>query len=94
MMATNLPITLMVLGVVSNKGDARPPHTFAKGLKINSEVYVNIIKEAVKLRMDVVAAGCHYLFQWGACSQQQGHPALKQEEPPRVLTEGGPTQQH
>jgi len=36
-MGTNITATLMVLGLVSNKGDVMPTHTFAKGLKINTE---------------------------------------------------------
>jgi hypothetical protein len=88
-MATKFPGTVMVLGVVSNEGDVMPPHIFAKGLKINNEEYLKVIKEVVKPCMDGVAAGCHYVFQ------QDGAPFHNNEatqekvlgEPPRVLAE-------
>ncbi len=68
-MATKFPATVMVLGVVSNEGDVMPPHIFAKGLKINTEEYVKVLKEVVKPWMDGLAAGRHYVFQ------QDGAPA-------------------
>jgi hypothetical protein len=60
----------MVLGVISNKGDAMPPHLFAKELKINTEEYKKVLPDMVKPWMDRVAAGCHLVFQ------QDGTPAL------------------
>ena len=68
-MSTKFPTTTMVLGVVSNEGDVMPPHFFAKGLKINTEEYLKVLKEVVKPWMDRVAAGRHYIFQ------QDGAPA-------------------
>jgi hypothetical protein len=56
-MATMFPVTVMVLGMVSNEGDMMPPHIFAKGLKINTEENGNVLKEVVKPWMDGVAAG-------------------------------------
>ena len=68
-MATKFPTTTMVLGVVSNEGDVMPPHFFAKGLKINTEEYLKVMKEVVKPWMDGVASGRDYTFQ------QDGAPA-------------------
>jgi hypothetical protein len=68
-MATKFAATVMVLGMVSNEGDVMPPHIFAKGLKINTEEYVKVLKEVVKQWMDCMAAGRHYVFQ------QDGAPA-------------------
>ncbi len=62
-MATKFPATVMVLGVVSNEGDMMPPHIFAKGLKINTEEYVKVMKEMMKPWMDGAAVGRHYVFQ-------------------------------
>jgi hypothetical protein len=45
------------------------PHNFAKGLKINTEEYLKILKEVVMPWMDGVAARRHYMFQ------QDGAPA-------------------
>ena len=59
----------MVLGGVSNEGDVMPPHFFGKGLKINAEEYVKVLRDVVKPWMDGVAAGRHYVFQ------QDGAPA-------------------
>ena len=69
MMASMFPATVMVLGVISNEGDVMPPHFFAKGLKINDEEYVKVLRDVVKPWMDRVAAGRHYSFQ------QDGAPA-------------------
>ncbi len=66
-MATKFPATVMVLGMVSNEADVMPPHIFAKGLKINTEEYVKVLKEVVKPWMDGVAAGRHYVFQQDGC---------------------------
>ncbi len=68
-MSTKFPSTVMVLGVVSNEGDVMPPHFFEKGLKINTEEYLKVLKDVVKPWMDGVAAGRHYVFQ------QDGAPA-------------------
>jgi hypothetical protein len=40
MMVTKCSATVMVLGVVSDKGRFHAPHIFAKGLKINTEEYL------------------------------------------------------
>ncbi len=68
-MSTKFPANVMVLGVISNKGDVMPPHIFAKGLKINTDEYLKVMEDVVKPWMDQVAAGCRYVFQ------QDGAPA-------------------
>jgi hypothetical protein len=56
-----------------------PPHIFAKGLKINTKEYLKVLKQVVKLWMDVVATGRHYVFQ------QDQAPAHKSTvRPPRI----------
>jgi len=40
------PEMLMVLGADSSKGDVMPPHIFEAGLKINSEVYLDVFTTA------------------------------------------------
>jgi hypothetical protein len=61
-MATKFPATVMVLGIVSNKGDLMLPH-FDKRLVINAEEYVKVLHDMLEPWMDRVAAGHHYVFQ-------------------------------
>jgi hypothetical protein len=61
-MAIKFPATVMILGVVRNEGDMMPPHIFTKGLKINTEEYLKVLKEVVRPWIDGVAAGRHYVF--------------------------------
>jgi hypothetical protein len=68
-MATKFPAAVMVLGVISNEGDVMPPHIFPRGLKVNTDEYLAVMKEVVKPWMDQVAGGRHYVFQ------QDGAPA-------------------
>jgi hypothetical protein len=62
-MKTKFPATLMVLGVVSNKGDMLLPHIFEAGLRVNTEVYIDMLTNVVKPWMDGVAAGRPYIWQ-------------------------------
>ena len=68
-MSTKFPATVMVLGVVSNEGDVMPPYFFPKGLKINMEELIKVLRDVVKPWMDRVAGDRHYIFQ------QDGAPA-------------------
>lgn len=68
-MATKFPATVMVLGVVSNKGDVMPPHVFEAGLRVNADVYLDVLRNTVKPWMDEVAGDRPYIWQ------QDGAPA-------------------
>ena len=68
-MATKFPATVMVLGVVSNKGDVMPPYVFEAGLRVNADVYLDVLRNTVKPWMDQVAGGRPYIWQ------QDGAPA-------------------
>ena len=68
-MKTKFPATVMVMGVVSNQGDVMTPHILAAGLKINTEVYLDVMTTVVKPWMDEVAGGRPYIYQ------QDGAPA-------------------
>ncbi len=61
-MATKFPANVMVLSVVSNEGDVMPPHIFPKGLRVNTDEYLNVIKTVVKPWMDQIAGNRHYIF--------------------------------
>ena len=41
------PATVMVFGVVSNEGPIMPPHIFEVGLKVNTKVYLDVLKSEV-----------------------------------------------
>ena len=44
-----LPATVMVFGVVSSDGHIMRPHIFEVGLKVNTKVYLNVLKSVVIL---------------------------------------------
>ena len=48
-MKTKFPATVMVFGVVSSEGHIMPPHIFEVGLKVNTKVYLNVLKSVVIL---------------------------------------------
>jgi uncharacterized protein YpbB len=55
--------TMMVLAVISNEGDIMLPHIFPKGLRVNTDEYLDVMETAVKLWMDQLAGNCHYIVQ-------------------------------
>jgi hypothetical protein len=63
------PVTVMVQGVVSNKGDMMPPHVFKASLRVNTDVYIDVLTNVVKPWMDGVAAERPFIWQ------QDGAPA-------------------
>ena len=46
-MKTKFPVTVMVFGVVSSDGHIMPPHIFEVGLKVNTKVYLDVLKSVV-----------------------------------------------
>ena len=46
-MKTKFPATVMVFGVVSSEGHIMPPHIFEVGLKVNTKVYLDVLKSEV-----------------------------------------------
>ena len=46
-MKTKFPATVMVFGVVSSEGHIMPPHIFEVSLKVNTRVYLNVLKSVV-----------------------------------------------
>ena len=47
MMKAMFPATVMVFGVFSSEGHIMPPHIFEVGLKVNSKVYLDVLKSVV-----------------------------------------------
>ena len=60
---TKFPAAVMVFGIISSDGDVMPPHFFPKGLRLNSEGYVALMKDVVAPWIKKVAAGRPYVFQ-------------------------------
>lgn len=61
-MHTKFPATVMVLGVISSEGDVMPPHFFENGLRVNTDVYVKVLRDVVKPWMDAIADRRHYVL--------------------------------
>ena len=57
MMKTKFPATVMVFGVVSSEGHIMPPHIFEVGLKVNTKVYLDVLKSVVIPWCNQVAGG-------------------------------------
>ena len=60
-MKTKFPATVMVFGVVSSEGHIMPPHIFEVGLKVNTKVYLDVLKSVVipgEIRWLVADPGC------------------------------------
>ena len=56
-MKTKFPATVMVFGVVSSEGHIMPPHIFEVGLKVSTNVYLDVLKSVVILWCNQVAGG-------------------------------------
>ena len=57
-MKTKFPATVMVFGVVSSEGHIMPSHIFEVGLKVNTKVYLDVLKSVVIPWCNQVTAGC------------------------------------
>ena len=74
-MKIKFPATVMVFGVVSSEGHIMPPHIFEVGLKVNTKVYLDVLKSAMILWCNLAAGG--RLWVW----QQDSPPAHVQRDP-------------
>ena len=73
-MKTKFPATVIVFGVVSSEGHIIPPHFFEVGLKVNTKVYLDVLKSVVILWCNQVAGGGPWVWQ------QYSAPAHKSKE--------------
>ena len=73
-MKTKFPATVMVFGVVSSEGHIMPPHIFEVGLKVNTKVYLDVLKSVVIPWCNQVASGRSWMWQ------QDSAPAHKSKE--------------
>ena len=73
-MKTKFPATVMVFGVVSSEGHIMPPHIFEVGLKVNTKVYLDVLKSVVLPWCNQVAGGRPWVWH------QDSAPAHKSKE--------------
>ena len=66
--------TVMVFGVVSSEGHIMPPHIFEVGLKVNTKVYLDVLKSVVIPWCNQVAGGRPWVWQ------KDSAPAHKSKE--------------
>ena len=62
-MKTKFPATVMVFGVVSSEGHIMPPHIIKVGLKVNTKVYLDVLKSVVIPWCNQVAGGRPWVWQ-------------------------------
>ena len=73
-MKTKFPVTVMVFGVLSSEGHIMPLHIFEVGLKVNTKVYLDVLKSVVTPWCNRVAGGRPWLLQ------QDSEPAQMSKE--------------
>ena len=74
MIKTKFPARIMVFGVVSSEGHIMPPHIFKVGLKVNTKVYLDVLKSVVIPWCNQVAGGRPWVWK------QDTAPAHKSKE--------------
>ena len=73
-MKTMFLAMVMVFGVVSSEGHIMPPHIFEVGLKVNTKVYLDVLKSVVISWCNQVVSGRPWVWQ------QDSAPAHKSKE--------------
>ena len=67
-MKTKFLATVMVFGMVSSEGHIMPPHIFEVGLKVNTKVYLDVLKSVVIPWCNQVASGRPWVWQQDSAS--------------------------
>ena len=62
-MKTKFPATVIVFGVLSSEGHITSPHIFEVGLKVNTKVYLDVLKSWVISWCNQVAGGRPWVWQ-------------------------------
>ena len=62
-MKTKFPATVMVFGIVSREGHTVQPHIFEVGLKVDTKVYLDVLKSVVIPWCNQVAGGRPWVWQ-------------------------------
>ena len=63
LMKTKFPATVMVFGVISSEGHIMPPHIFEVSLKVNTKVYLDVLKNVTIPWCNQVAGGRPWEWQ-------------------------------
>ena len=71
---TKFPASVMVFGMVSSEGHIMQPHIFEVGLKVNTKVYLDMLKSVVIPWWNRMAGGRSWVWQ------QDSAPAHKSKE--------------
>ena len=74
MRKTKFPATVMVFGLVSSEGHIMPPHIFEVVLKVNTKVYLDVLKRVVIPWCNQVGGGRCWV------KQRDSAPAHKSKE--------------
>ena len=87
-MKTKFPATVMVFGVVSSEGHVMLPHIFEIGLKVNTKVYLDVLKSVVIPWCNQVAGGRPWVWQQDSASAHKSKEtqAWLQKESYRLCT--------
>ena len=62
-MKTKFLVTVMVFCIVSSEGHIMPPHTFEVGLKVNTKVYLDVLKSELISWCNQMAGGRPWVRQ-------------------------------
>ena len=73
-MKRKFPAKVMIFGVVTSEGHIMPPHIFEVGSKVNTKVYLDVLKSVVIPWCNQVAGGRPWVWQ------QDSAPAHKSKE--------------
>ena len=65
-MKTKFLAMVMVFGVISSESHSMPPHIFEVGLKVSTEVYLDVLKSVVIPLCNEVASGRSWVWQQGS----------------------------
>ena len=68
---TKFSASVMIFGVVSSEGHIMPPHVFEVSLKVNSKVYLDVLKSAVIPWCNQVACGRPWVWQENSAPAQK-----------------------
>ena len=79
-MKTKFLATVMVFGVVSSEGHIIPPHIFEVGLKVNTKVYLDVLKSVVIPWYNQVAGGWPWVWQQDLAPAHKSKEARLQKE--------------
>ena len=87
-MKTKFPAMVIVFGVVSSEGHIMPPHIFEGGLKVNTKVYLDVLKSVEIPWYNQVAGSTPLVWQQDSATgpQVQRDPGLASEGVLRLCT--------